>query len=71
MPSADFVEVYGQDKPEPTGREELEQLVAKGMKESDRAQMVADLNKQLDKAIEKENMALAAEIQSKIAEIST
>jgi protein-arginine kinase activator protein McsA len=63
--------VYGQDAPEPTGREELEQLVTKGIKESDRAQMLTDLNKQLDKAIEREDMALAAEIQSKIAEISS
>jgi len=63
--------VYGQDAPEPTGRQELEQLVTKGIKESDRAQMLTDLNKQLDKAIEREDMALAAEIQSKIAEISS
>ena len=63
--------MYGQDAPEPTGREELEQLVTKGIKESDRAQMLTDLNKQLDKAIEREDMALAAEIQSKIAEISS
>jgi len=33
--------------------------------------MLTDLNKQLDKAIEREDMALAAEIQSKIAEISS
>jgi len=63
--------VYGQDAPEPTGRQELERLVSKGIKESDRAQMLTDLNKQLDKAIEREDMALAAEIQSKIAEISS
>ena len=63
--------MYGQDAPEPTGREELEQLVTKGIKESDRAQMLTDLNKQLDKAIEREDMALAAEIQSKIAEITS
>ena len=63
--------MYGQDAPEPTGRQELEQLVTKGIKESDRAQMLTDLNKQLDKAIEREDMALAAEIQSKIAEISS
>eukprot|EP00283_Hemiselmis_rufescens_P006856 CAMPEP_0173419294 /NCGR_PEP_ID=MMETSP1357-20121228/1198_1 /TAXON_ID=77926 /ORGANISM="Hemiselmis rufescens, Strain PCC563" /LENGTH=218 /DNA_ID=CAMNT_0014381919 /DNA_START=1 /DNA_END=657 /DNA_ORIENTATION=- len=71
LPKLDFVEVYGQDKEvKPKGREELERLLeSEGVGKQDALNAMADLQKQLAKAVDDEDMEKAAKLQARIKEM--